>query len=309
LPPAGMQEEIRYSTFLDDLNSGRVDSVVLQGDMIYGVRKDRTQFKTYNPETDYTALISTLVKDDVAIEGKPPRQANPLAQVLPLALWLLVIFAFVYGVLRLQRALWGGTPSSSSGGARRQVPAIGMPQDSTAERATGTVVAVIHEDGRPQLIELQALVDPVPSGAPCRNAQGLDAGRIAMLVAVLSRHSQQGLRGHDIFASTVGGIEVRDTGADLPLLLALASSHRGHALPARLLAFGEVDLAGEVRPVPQGEDRLRIAQKRGFQVAIVPKGNAPQRALPGLTVITVSKVDEALAAAFAARTPGTGVAA
>lgn len=302
------QEEMRYSAFLEDVKGARVDSVLLQGDMIYGVRKDKTEFKTYNPETDYTALIATLVKNEVAIEGRPPRQPSVLGQVLTQALGLAVLVAVLYGARLSGSSLWGGAPSASVK-APRQFPAIGIPQDSAAERATGTLAAAIHEGGRAQLIELQALVDPVPSGAPCRNGQGLDAGRIAMLVAVLSQHSQQGLRGHDIFASTVGGLEVRDPGADLPLLLALASSSRGQALPARLLAFGEVDLAGEVRAVLHGEERLRIAQKRGFEVAIVPQGNAPKRPLPGLKVIAVSKVNEALAAAFTLRATGTGVAA
>lgn len=168
-----------------------------------------------------------------------------------------------------------------------------------ATPAAGSLVTVTHEGGRPLLIELQALVDRVQLGTPRRNAQGLDASRVAMLLAVMSRHAGLTLQEHDVFVNAVGGIDVRDTGTDLPLVLALAASQREEALPAELISFGEIGLTGEVRPVAHGEERLREAQKQGFRRAIVPRDNAPRRPLPGLTVVAVSRVREALDAAFA----------
>jgi DNA repair protein RadA/Sms len=170
------------------------------------------------------------------------------------------------------------------------------------EPAAGSLVTVTHEGGRPLLFELQALVDRMQYGAPRRNAQGLDAGRLAMLLAVLSRHGGVSLADHDVFVNAVGGIDIRDTGTDLPLTLALAGSHREHVLPATLVSFGEIGLTGEVRPVAYGEERLKEAHKQGFRTAVIPRENAPRRALPGLTVVPVSRVREALEAVL--RAPG-----
>jgi DNA repair protein RadA/Sms len=167
-----------------------------------------------------------------------------------------------------------------------------------AEPAAGSVVTVTREGGRPLLIELQALVDRMRFGAPRRIAQGLDANRVAMLLAVLNRHAGVSLQEHDVFVNAVGGIDVRETGADLPVTLALASSLRDRALANSLVAFGELGLTGEVRPVAYGEERLREAQKQGFKMAVVPRDNVPRKPLDGLEVRGVSRVDEALDQAF-----------
>ena len=166
------------------------------------------------------------------------------------------------------------------------------------EPAPGSIVTVTREGGRPLLIELQALVDRMRFGAPRRVAQGLDANRLAMLLAAVNRHAQVSLQEHDVFVNVVGGIEISETSWDLPVLIALASSLRGHAVPAKLVAFGEIGLTGEVRPVAYGDERLREAQAQGFRVAVVPQGNAPRKAPEGLSVVGVSRVDEALAAAL-----------
>jgi DNA repair protein RadA/Sms len=166
------------------------------------------------------------------------------------------------------------------------------------EPAPGSLVTVAREGGRPLLIELQALVDRMRFGAPRRIAQGLDANRVALLLAVLNRHGGLSLQEHDVFVNVVGGIELTETACDLPVMLALASSLKDRALPTSIVAFGEVGLTGEVRPVPYGEERLREAQKQGFTRAVVPRENAPRKALEGLAVVAVSRVDEALRAAF-----------
>jgi DNA repair protein RadA/Sms len=166
------------------------------------------------------------------------------------------------------------------------------------EPAAGSIVTVTREGGRPLLIELQALVDRMRFGAPRRIAQGLDANRVAMLLAVMNRHAQLSLQEYDVFVNVVGGIQIVETGWDLPVVLALASSLKDRAVPNSLICFGEIGLTGEVRPVAYGEERLREAQKQGFKVAIVPTENAPRKPLNGLEVICAGRVGAALEAAF-----------
>jgi DNA repair protein RadA/Sms len=168
-----------------------------------------------------------------------------------------------------------------------------------SEPAPGSIVTVTREGGRPLLIELQALVDRMRFGAPRRVAQGLDANRLAMLLAAASRHAGVSLQEHDVFVNVVGGIEIGETSSDLPVLIALASSLRGLALPAQLVSFGEIGLTGEVRPVAYGDERLREAQAQGFRLAILPQGNAPRTPPAGMRVIAVTRIAQALEAALA----------
>ncbi len=168
------------------------------------------------------------------------------------------------------------------------------------EAAPGSIVTVTREGGRPLLIELQALVDRMRFGAPRRVAQGLDANRLAMLLAAANRHAAVSLQEHDVFVNVVGGIEIGETAADLPVLLALASSLGNRAIAAHLIAFGEIGLTGEVRPVAYGDERLKEAHAQGFRTAIVPKDNAPRRAASGMQVIGVGRITEALEATLAA---------
>jgi DNA repair protein RadA/Sms len=137
-------------------------------------------------------------------------------------------------------------------------------------------------------------------GAPRRVAQGLDANRLAMLLAAANRHAQLSLQEYDVFVNVVGGIEITETCWDLPVLIALASSLRGRAVPAELIAFGEIGLTGEVRPVAYGDERLREAQAQGFRTAVVAQANAPRKPTPGITVIGVSRIQDALEAALPA---------
>jgi DNA repair protein RadA/Sms len=160
--------------------------------------------------------------------------------------------------------------------------------------APGSVVTVTRDGRRPLLVELQALVDAMRFGAPRRVAQGLDAQRVAMLLAVMSRHAGLSLQEHDVFVNLVGGLEVTDTACDLPVVLALASSLAGKPIAQSLIAFGEVGLTGELRPVAYGEERLREAAKQGFTLAVVPKDNAPRTAIDGLLVRSCARLEEAL---------------
>jgi DNA repair protein RadA/Sms len=166
------------------------------------------------------------------------------------------------------------------------------------EPAAGSIVTVTREGGRPLLIELQALVDRMRFGAPRRIAQGLDANRVAMLLAVMNRHTGLSLQEHDVFVNVVGGLQIAETGWDLPVVLALASSLNDRALPRQLAVFGEIGLTGEVRPVAYGEERLKEARNQGFERVMVARENAPRRPVEGLEVIPVSRVDAALKLAF-----------
>ncbi|MGQ9660287.1 MAG: DNA repair protein RadA [Thermochromatium sp.] len=163
---------------------------------------------------------------------------------------------------------------------------------------SGSVVMVTREGTRPLLVEVQALVDESPLANPRRVALGLDQNRLSMLLAVLHRHGGIGMFNQDVFVNVVGGVRIAETAADLPVLLAVLSSYRDRPLPLDLVAFGEIGLSGEVRPVPNGPDRLREAAKHGIRCAIVPKGNAPKGGVEGLEIRVVKTLNEALAAAF-----------
>lgn len=164
------------------------------------------------------------------------------------------------------------------------------------EIASGSAVMVIWEGTRPLLVELQALVDDSHLGNPRRVTVGLDHNRLAMLLAVLHRHGGIMVGDQDVFVNVVGGVKVVETSADLALLLAVISSFRNRPIPRDWVIFGEVGLAGEIRPVPNGQERLREAAKHGFSRAIVPAANAPRQAIKGMEVVAVKKVADALEA-------------
>ena len=161
------------------------------------------------------------------------------------------------------------------------------------EPVPGSCVLVTLEGTRPMLVELQALVD---SGGPSprRLSVGLDRDRLAMLLAVLHRHAGVATMDQDVFVNAVGGVRISEPAADLAVLLAIQSSLRGRPLPKGFIAFGEVGLAGEVRPAPRGQERLKEAAKLGFSVAVVPKANAPKKAIEGLTVHAVERIEDAM---------------
>lgn len=164
------------------------------------------------------------------------------------------------------------------------------------EHGNGSVVMVIWEGTRPLLVELQALVDASQLANPRRVAVGTEATRLAMLLAVLHRHGGLHMSDQDVFVNVVGGVRVTETGADLALLLAIVSSFREQPLPRDLIVFGEVGLAGEIRPVQNGQARLNEAAKHGFTRAIVPQGNRPKESIKGMEVIAVKNLQQALEA-------------
>jgi len=159
----------------------------------------------------------------------------------------------------------------------------------------GSCVMATQEGTRPLLVEIQALVDGAHVPNPRRLSVGLESTRLAMLLAVLHRHAGIATFDQDVFVNAVGGVKIAEPAADLPVLLAIMSSLRNRPLPRGLIAFGEVGLAGEIRPAPRGQERLREAAKLGFSTALIPKANAPKKAIEGLEVWAVERIDAALA--------------
>ncbi|ANJ72571.1 DNA repair protein RadA [Ralstonia insidiosa] len=158
----------------------------------------------------------------------------------------------------------------------------------------GSCVLVTQEGTRPLLVEIQALVDTANVPNPRRLAVGLEQNRLAMLLAVLHRHAGIACFDQDVFLNAVGGVKITEPAADLAVLLAIHSSMRNKPLPRGLVVFGEIGLAGEIRPTPRGQERLKEAAKLGFSIAVIPKSNAPKQAIDGLEVIAVERIEQAI---------------
>lgn len=162
------------------------------------------------------------------------------------------------------------------------------------EVAAGSIITATKEGSRPLLVEIQALVDQSHAANPRRLSVGLEPQRLSLLLAILSRHSGIAIHGMDVFLNVVGGLQVFEPAADLPILLAILSSFRNKPLPQTLIAFGEIGLSGEIRPVPGGQERLKEAAKHGFKSAIVPAANISRQKIDGLTLTAVKSVTEAV---------------
>ena len=161
-------------------------------------------------------------------------------------------------------------------------------------QVAGSCVMVTQEGTRPLLVEIQALVDSSHAPNARRLSVGLEQNRLAMLLAVLHRHAGVAAFDQDVFINAVGGVKIAEPAADLAVLLAINSSMRNKPLPRSLVVFGEVGLAGEIRPAPRGQERLKEAAKLGFTIAMIPKANAPKQKIEGLTIIAVDRIDEAM---------------
>jgi DNA repair protein RadA/Sms len=157
----------------------------------------------------------------------------------------------------------------------------------------GSCVMVTQEGTRPLLVEIQALVDASHLPNARRLSVGLEQNRLAMLLAVLHRHAGIAAFDQDVFINAVGGVKITEPAADLAVLLAINSSMRNKPLPRGLVVFGEVGLAGEIRPAPRGQERLREAAKLGFSIAMIPKSNVPKQPIEGMTIVAVERIDEA----------------
>jgi len=174
--------------------------------------------------------------------------------------------------------------------------AIFLSRESVDE--PGSVVSVAWEGSRPLLVEIQALVADSNSNYAKRLAQGVDQNRLSLLLAVLQRHGSLSVTDEDVFVNVVGGLRINETAVDLPILLAIVSSFRDRVAPERLVCFGEIGLAGEIRPIRFGTERIAAAAKQGFTKAIVPQGNVPKKIPDGIEVIGVRRLSEALDESF-----------
>jgi DNA repair protein RadA/Sms len=161
---------------------------------------------------------------------------------------------------------------------------------------SGSVITVMREGTRSLLIEVQALADASAGANPRRVAVGIDGNRLTMLLAIAHRHAAVLLQGQDVFANVVGGVRLAETAGDLAIIMAARSSLLDLPVPNSLIAFGELGLAGEIRPVPYGEERLREAAKHGFKLAVVPEANVPKRPPEGMEVRGVTRLRDALEA-------------
>jgi DNA repair protein RadA/Sms len=167
-----------------------------------------------------------------------------------------------------------------------------------AQRVAGACVLVTQEGTRPLLVEIQALVDAAHVPNPRRLSVGLEHNRLAMLLAVLHRHAGLALFDQDVFVNAVGGVRIGEPAADLAVVLSVVSSLKNKPLPAGLAVFGEIGLAGEIRPAPRGQERLREAAKLGFSKVLIPRANAPKRPIEGLATIALDRIDDALSQAW-----------
>ncbi len=187
-----------------------------------------------------------------------------------------------------------GVFAMTDGGLREVSNPSAMLLSRHDQPVPGSVVLVTREGTRPLLVEVQALVDPSALGNPRRVTVGLDQNRLSMLLAVLNRHGGVATAGCDVFANIVGGVRLTETAGDLAIVMAVLSSLRDRPLASDLVVFGEIGLAGEVRPVQGGPERLREAAKHGFRRAIVPRANVPKSLPEGLEVVPVSRLSDAL---------------
>jgi DNA repair protein RadA/Sms len=262
------------------------------------VRESAARLVRYAKETGTTVFLVGHVTKEGGIAG--PRVLEHM--VTPCCISKARAAAASACCARLRIASAPSTNSACSRWARRACAKSPIPPRSSspaaAPRSQGSAVMVTREGTRPLLVEVQALVDGSPLSNPRRVAVGLEQNRLAMLLAVLHRHGGVGVGDQDVFVNVVGGIRLQETAADLPVLLAVLSSLRDRPLPEKTVAFGEIGLSGEIRPVPNGEERLKEAATHGFKRAIVPKANAPKAgAFKGLEVIAVERLGDALSAA------------
>lgn len=258
------------------------------------VRESAAQLVRFAKQTGTTVILVGHVTKDGALAG--PRV---LEHMVDAVLYFEGQADSRYRVVRAVKNRFGavnelGVFAMTDGGLKeiRNPSAIFLA--SYGDPVAGSVVTATWEGSRPLLVEVQALVDDSNLGNPRRLAVGLDPTRLAMLLAVLSRHGGISSHDQDVFLNVVGGVRVMETGADLPILSAIISSLRNKPLDRELLIFGELGLAGEIRPVPNGMERLREAVKHGFRKAIIPAANAPKENIKNLEIIAVKRIQDLL---------------
>ena len=281
----------------DSVQTLWTDSLTAAPGSVSQVRESAARLVRYAKETGTAVFLIGHVTKDGGIAG--PRV---LEHMVDAVLYFEGESGSRFRVLRAFKNRFGavnelGVFAMSEGGLKEVPNPSAIFLSGSREPQPGSAVMVTREGTRPLLVEVQALVDHSPLANPRRVALGLEQNRLAMLLAVMHRHGGIAVYDQDVFVNVVGGIRIQETAADLPVLLAILSSFRGRALETPTVAFGEVGLSGEIRPVPNGEERLREAATHGFKRAIVPRANAPKKPLGELEVIAVERLSDALEAA------------
>ena len=258
------------------------------------VRECASQITQFAKQTNTTVFVVGHVTKDGAIAG--PRV---LEHVVDTVLYFEGDEGGRYRVLRAVKNRFGavnelGVFAMQDTGLKgvKNPSAIFLSQRS--EHTPGSVITVTCEATRPLLLEVQSLVDDNPTGHARRVTLGIEQNRLTMLLAILHRHAGIAIYDKDVFVNIVGGVSLKETGADLAVLLAAYSSFRDEALDRDLITFGEVGLTGEIRPVFNGISRLKEAKEHGFKKAIIPSANKPKEKIPGLEILTVDKLREAI---------------
>ncbi|WP_018624145.1 DNA repair protein RadA [Kangiella aquimarina] len=254
------------------------------------VRESAAQLVRFAKQTGITLLVVGHVTKDGALAG--PRVLEHMVDAV------LYFEGERDGRLRLLRAVKNrfgavnelGVFAMTDEGLKQVKNPSAIFLSKYQDPVAGSAVMATWEGTRPMLVEIQALVDTSHAPQPRRIAVGLDHQRIAMLLAVLNRHAGIATYDQDVFANVVGGVRVMETSSDLALVASIISSLRNRPLEEHTVIFGEIGLAGEIRPVPNGQERLKEAAKHGFKRAIVPEGNKPQKPFDGMEVIGVSRM-------------------
>ena len=280
---------------IDSIQTGYTEALTSAPGSVAQVRECAAQLTRYAKQRDVVVILVGHVTKDGAIAG--PRVLEHIVDTV------LYFEGDTHSSFRLVRAIKNRFGAANELGVfamtERGLKGVANPSalflSQHAESVPGSAVVATLEGSRPLLVEIQALVDPVQGATPRRLSVGLDPQRLALLLAVLHRHGGVESAGYDVFVNAVGGVRINEPAADLAILLAVNSSLRNRPLPARTLVFGEVGLAGEIRPVQRGQERIKEAAKLGFRQFLIPNANKPKQAIDGTKIIPVARVDEAIA--------------
>lgn len=288
------QQEKPQVMVIDSIQTVFTDMLQSAPGSVAQVRESAAQLVRFAKQTGTALFLVGHVTKEGALAG--PRV---LEHMVDTVLYFEGDSGSPYRVIRAVKNRFGavnelGVFAMTEGGLREVSNPSAIFLQRHDEPVAGSVIMVTREGTRPLLVEVQALVAESHLASPRRVAIGLDAQRLSMLLALLQRHGGVTMYDHDVFVNVVGGVRINETAADLAVLLAILSSFRDRALPADRVVFGEVGLAGEVRPVQSGQDRLREAAKHGFTSAIIPAANAPKKAISGMNVTAVKRLSDVL---------------
>jgi DNA repair protein RadA/Sms len=280
---------------IDSIQTAYTEALTSAPGSVAQVRECAAQLTRLAKQQDIVVILVGHVTKDGAIAG--PRVLEHIVDTV------LYFEGDTHSSFRLVRAIKNRFGAANELGVfamtERGLKGVANPSalflSQHAESVPGSAIVATLEGSRPLLVEIQALVDPVQGAMPKRLSVGLDPQRLALLLAVLHRHGGVESSGYDVFVNAVGGVRINEPAADLAILLAVYSSLRSRPLPARTLVFGEVGLAGEIRPVQRGQERIKEAAKLGFRQFLIPSMNKPKQSIDGIKIVGVLRVDDAVA--------------